>query len=134
MTMREKLRAWTEAVETFFVEVVLEERRGTSASLARGALFLLSKVYLLLAVKTRRFLYNIRIPPDSTLCAQVLAIGNLTPGGTGKTPVAEKFARDLRDQGRNVDILSRGYRSKPQPFVEWLVNKVLLREDTTPPR
>ena len=55
-------------------------------------------------------------------------------GGTGKTPVVEKFARELRDAGRNVAILSRGYRSKPKPVHEWLLNKILLREDTTPPR
>jgi len=64
---------------------------------------------------------------------QVIAIGNLTVGGTGKTPVVEKFARELRDQGRNVAILSRGYRSKPAPFHQVLLRKVLLRDDTTPP-
>jgi len=65
---------------------------------------------------------------------QVIAIGNLTVGGTGKTPVVEKFARELRDQGRNVAILSRGYRSKPQPVHRWFLNKLLFRDDTTPPR
>ena len=35
---------------------------------------------------------------------QVIAIGNLTWGGTGKTPVVEKFARELRDQGRTLII------------------------------
>jgi tetraacyldisaccharide 4'-kinase len=133
MAMREQLRAWTEALETFFIEVVLEERRGTRASLVRGLLFLVSKVFQV-AVKTRRFLYNVRILRDSTLGVQVIAIGNLTVGGTGKTPVVEKFARELRDQGRNVAILSRGYRSKPPPIHKRLVNKVLLRDDTTPPR
>jgi tetraacyldisaccharide 4'-kinase len=64
----------------------------------------------------------------------VIAIGNLTVGGTGKTPVVEKFARELRDQGRNVAILSRGYRSKPAPLHERILNKLLLRADTTPPR
>ena len=58
----------------------------------------------------------------------------MTLGGTGKTPVVEKFARELRDAGRNVAILSRGYRSKPPPFHVWLLNKILLREDQTPPR
>jgi tetraacyldisaccharide 4'-kinase len=86
------------------------------------------------AVKARRFLYNVRILRDSTLGVQVIAIGNLTVGGTGKTPVVEKFARALRDQGRTVAILSRGYRSKPPPLHEWLLNKVLFRDDTTPPR
>jgi tetraacyldisaccharide 4'-kinase len=131
--MREALQAWWEDLETFILEVIFEERRGFAANLIRAALFGLSKVYHL-AIVLRRFLYNFRIFRDSTLGVQVIAIGNLTYGGTGKTPVVEKFARELRDQGRNVAILSRGYRSKPQPFHVWLTNKILFREDTTPPR
>jgi tetraacyldisaccharide 4'-kinase len=131
--MRDRLRAWTENLETFLLEVILEERRGTRATLVRGILFGCSKVFEV-AIKLRRFLYNFRILRDSTLGVQVIAIGNLTVGGTGKTPVVEKFARELRDQGRNVAILSRGYRSKPPPFHQWLFNKLLLRDDTTPPR
>lgn len=131
--MREKLRIWTETVETFVLEVIFEERRGAIAELTRAGLFFLSKLFQIL-VKTRRFLYNVRILRDSTLGVQVIAIGNLTVGGTGKTPVVEKFARELRDEGRNVAILSRGYRSKPTPLHERLLNKILLREDTTPPR
>jgi tetraacyldisaccharide 4'-kinase len=131
--MREKFRAWSESVETFFLEVVLEERRGKRATIIRGTLYACSKVFKV-AIKFRRFLYNVRILRDSTLGVQVIAIGNLTVGGTGKTPVVEKFARELRDEGRNVAILSRGYRSKPSPLLERLMNKLLLREDTTPPR
>ena len=131
--MREKFRVWTENIETFLLEVILEKRGGTRAAIVRAILFLLSKVFQVL-IKTRRFLYNVRILRDSTLGVQVIAIGNLTVGGTGKTPVVEKFAQELRDQGRNVAILSRGYRSKGQPFHQWLTNKILLREDTTPPR
>jgi tetraacyldisaccharide 4'-kinase len=48
--------------------------------------------------------------------------------------VVEKFARELRDAGRNVAILSRGYRSKPTPLHLKLINKLLLRDDQTPPR
>jgi tetraacyldisaccharide 4'-kinase len=131
--MRQKLRALAEKLETFLLEVILEERRGKRATLVRGVLFTLSLVFHA-AIKTRRFLYNVRILRDATLGVQVIAIGNLTVGGTGKTPVVEKFARELRDEGRNVAILSRGYRSKPVPFHQWLVNKLLLRDDTTPPR
>jgi tetraacyldisaccharide 4'-kinase len=85
-------------------------------------------------VKTRRFLYNVRILRDRTLGVQVIAIGNVTVGGTGKTPVVEKFARVLQDQGRNVAILSRGYRSKPPPLTQRLVDRLLLRRESTPPR
>ncbi len=131
--MRETFRAWTENLETFFLEVILEHRRGARATVVRGILLTLSKVFEV-AIKTRRFLYNARILRDSTLGVQVIAIGNLTVGGTGKTPVVEKFARVLRDQGRTVAILSRGYRSKPTPLTKLLWNKLLLRHDTTPPR
>src|SRR5579862_9844364 len=124
---------WIEAAETFFQEVILEERKGAGRSMVRGALFGFSKVFELL-VKTRLFAYNFRILRDSTLGVQVIAVGNLTVGGTGKTPVVEKFARELRDQGRTVAILSRGYRSKPVPVHRWLVNKLFFREDQTPPR
>jgi tetraacyldisaccharide 4'-kinase len=131
--MRERLRAWTENLETFFLEVIVEERRGARESFVRGLLYGCSKIFQA-AIKTRRFLYNVRILRDSTLGVQVIAVGNLTVGGTGKTPVVEKFARELRDQGRTVAILSRGYRSKPSPLHQRLLNKVFLRNDTTPPR
>src|SRR5690349_33593 len=131
--MREKFRVWIENLETFLLEVILKERPGIRANLVRALLFGCSKIFQV-AIKFRRFLYNVRILRDSTLGVQVIAIGNLTVGRTGKTPVVEKFARELRDQGRNVAILSRGYRSKPAPFHQWLLNKILLRHDTTPPR
>jgi tetraacyldisaccharide 4'-kinase len=65
---------------------------------------------------------------------QVITVGNLTVGGTGKTPVVEKFARVLTDQGRKVAILTRGYRSKPPPLMQRLKATFSLQEDTTPPR
>src|ERR1017187_9293049 len=131
--MREKFRAWAETLETFFLEVVFEEPHDFKAKATRGVLFGGSKVFQV-AVKIRRLLYNVRILRDKTLGVQVIAIGNLTVGGTGKTPVVEKFARELRDAGRNVAILSRGYRSRPAPLHVKLLNKILLREDQTPPR
>jgi tetraacyldisaccharide 4'-kinase len=131
--MRQTIRAWFEAIETPFLEVIFEQRRGKKAALARSILFGLSKIYQVLLV-IHRFFIQARLVRDSTLGIQVIAIGNLTFGGTGKTPVVEKFARELQRQGRTVAILSRGYRSRPQPMGELLLNKLLLREDSTPPR
>src|SRR5215471_2079115 len=131
--MRETLRVWLEYTETFVLEVILEKRQTKSAKVVRGFLHMLSRAYGAV-IKARRFLYNVRILRDSTLGVQVIAVGNLTVGGTGKTPVVEKFARALRDQGRSVAILSRGYRSKPPPMHQWMLNKLFLRDTTTPPR
>jgi tetraacyldisaccharide 4'-kinase len=131
--MREQWRAIAESIETYFLEVVFEERPGKWATAIRGLLFVLSKVFVVL-VKARRFLYDVRILRDSTLGVQVIAVGNLTVGGTGKTPVVEKFARVLQNEGRKVAILSRGYRSKPPPLRQRIVNILLFREERTPPR
>src|SRR5438034_2686856 len=133
MRMREKFRIWIENIETFLLEVILEERGGTKEDFVRGVAYGCSKVFQVV-IKARRFLYNVRILRDSTLGVQVIAIGNLTWGGTGKTPVVEKFARELRDQGRNVAILSRGYRSKPPPLARRLINRLFFRRERTPPR
>src|ERR1022692_3726149 len=130
--MRQKLRAGIERIIPFLGEVISEERPGTRATLVRAFLYGCSKGYQV-AIKTRRFLYDVRILRDSTLGVQVIAVGNLTWGGTGKTPVGEKLARELRDQGRNVAILSRGYRSKPPPLHQRLLNKLFLRTHTISP-
>ncbi len=132
--MREIFRVWTEKIMTFGLEVIFEQRQGYRAALMRGLLSVVSKLVLLVGVKARRFLYNVRILRDSTLGVQVIAIGNLTYGGTGKTPVVEKFARELQDQGRTVAILSRGYRSTPPPLRKRFLNKLLFRDDSNPPR
>ena len=131
--MRESLRAWQEQFETFALEVIFGERRGKKAALLRGVLFGLSKVFLII-VKGRRWLYEARIIRDHPLGVQVITVGNLTVGGTGKTPVVEKFARVLTDQGRKVAILSRGYRSKPPPLTQRWKNKLLLQDEVVPPR
>jgi tetraacyldisaccharide 4'-kinase len=132
--MRESFRDWAENIETFYLDVIFGQRPGYRATFLRGMLYIFSKFFLIIAVKMRRFLYNVRILRDSTLGVQVIAIGNLTFGGTGKTPVVEKFARELQDQGRTVAILSRGYRSKPKPLRQRIIDKLLFREDSTPPR
>ena len=124
--MRETFRAWQEQFETFALEVIFNERRGKRATALRGVLFCLSKVFLI-GVKGRRWLYEARIIRDHPLGVQVITVGNLTVGGTGKTPVVEKFARVLQDHGRKVAILSRGYRSKPPPLMQRLRNKLLLQ-------
>src|SRR5438045_8920844 len=99
--MRETIRVWTEAVETFVLEVISEQRPGKRAAFARGGLLMLSKLFAL-AVKVRRLLYNVRILRDSTLGVQVIEIGHITVGGTGKSAVVEKFGRALPNHVRTV--------------------------------
>jgi len=58
--MRETLRVWLAGTETYVLEVLLEKRQGKIATVVRGFLDALSRVYRPI-IKARRFLYNVRI-------------------------------------------------------------------------
>ncbi len=76
-------------------------------------------------VLIRLFLYRERLLRSYPLGCQVISVGNVTAGGTGKTPVVEIFARELQKQGRRVAILSRGYRKKELPWYRKFEEKYL---------
>ena len=63
-----------------------------------------------IAVKTRAGLYEWGWIAQRRLPRPVISVGNLTVGGTGKTPVVMWLANWLQAQGVQVGILSRGYR------------------------
>ncbi len=106
---------WTDRFERFAVDVILERRDGKRAAVLRWFLFLLSLLYSPL-VRLRLWLYNRNLAHSHSLGCLVISVGNLTVGGTGKTPVVEKLARELTREGRRVAILSRGYKSASQPI------------------
>ena len=85
-------------------------------------------------VQLRHSLYRKRIFRHKTLGCLVVSIGNITAGGTGKTPVTEVFARTLSAKGRKVAILSRGYRSKSKPLKEKILDLFRSKKYETPPR
>src|SRR4051812_13533144 len=103
-----------ENLEQFGIDVVLGRRHGFRESVLRGILYGLSFFYER-AVELRLYLYRKRIFRERTLGCLVISIGNLTVGGTGKTPIVEKFARTLQAGGRRVAILTRGYKSVAPP-------------------
>lgn len=61
------------------------------------------------AVAVRSGLYDAGWLRQERLSVPVLSVGNLTAGGTGKSPMVELIARTLRDMGRNPAVVSRGY-------------------------
>ncbi len=127
--MRERL----EQLEAYILSIIEERQQGKRHLPIRIFLRVLSMIFATL-VQIRLFLFRHGIFRPHTLGCQVISIGNLTVGGTGKTPIVEIFARTLQKSGRKVAILSRGYKKDEAPFVERLINKVTLREKVTPPR
>ncbi len=104
-----------EEFEQFAIDVIMGRSEGTLAALFGAFLQVCSYLFSGI-VQLRLWLYRNRILRDQPLGCLVVVVGNLTVGGTGKTPVVEKFARALHDRGRKVAILSRGYKSKAPPF------------------
>jgi len=118
--------------EHYTIDVIFGRREGMRATVFAGFLQGLSYIFSGIA-QSRLWLYRKRILHDQPLGCLVVVVGNLTVGGTGKTPVVEKFARALRDRGRRVAILSRGYRSKSAPmWKKWWYR--LSHTDEPPPR
>jgi len=62
-----------------------------------------------LGVRARLFLYGTGFLRGARLPCKVISVGNITLGGTGKTPAVEYVAKLLKKEGMDVVVLSRGY-------------------------
>lgn len=126
--VKEKL----DQLEHFGADVISDRKKGAGIKCLTLVLSGLSHVFSFIT-QARLFLYKNRILKSRSLGCLVVVVGNLTVGGTGKTPVVEKFARNLTERGRKVAILSRGYKSKPEQlykrFFRWLTHSA-----PTPPK
>lgn len=127
-------RSMSEKLEHFFLTLISEKRHRSVDVFLRGCLFFASGFYRRI-VELRHFLYDKRIVRNHAIGSLVISIGNLTCGGTGKTPVVEVFARTLREHGRKVAILSRGYKSRDKrSFMEKIKQKFSSKKMVIPPR
>jgi tetraacyldisaccharide 4'-kinase len=95
---------------TTFRDIVSGRRRGAAAGVLRAGLRAASVPYgWVVAWRNRRYdrgaaeIFRAGVP--------VISVGNLTVGGTGKTPMVEWLVRRLRERELRVAILSRGYRA-----------------------
>jgi len=87
----------------------LGNERGKFLSLFRSLFFILSLFYLL-AIKIRWLIYKYGLIRQFQLPSTVISVGNITWGGTGKTPAVIMMVRLFRQIGKKVTVLSRGYR------------------------
>jgi tetraacyldisaccharide 4'-kinase len=91
-----------------FYDLCSGRKRGISPSLARFGLRLAETPYAL-AMRLRNWRFDNRPKLSVEVSRPVISVGNLTLGGTGKTPVVKWLARRLRSEYLRVAILSRGY-------------------------
>lgn len=126
---RRSRQSGVERLEKYIVHTVLDEDGSDSSRPLALKLFLaLLSVFEFLfsaVVCVRNLLYKTGVLRCHPLGIQVVSIGNVTAGGTGKTPVTEMFARALAARGRKVAILSRGYRRKEAPWWERIFTQAI---------
>ncbi len=103
------------SLESFFHEVISPKRPLLLAPVY-GLLRLVS-VFYALGQRVRAGLYRRKIFRTRRLNCRVISIGNLTLGGTGKTPTVMRVADTLRRQGFKPAILSRGYGGRSRKSV-----------------
>jgi len=97
----------------YLLGVMTGRERGVGAAILKVVLSALTVVYYA-AHKFRHFLYRAGLLRSVRLPVPVISVGNLTAGGTGKTPFVEMIARRLAKRNLRVAILARGYgRTEP---------------------
>ena len=84
------------------------QARGAGGSLLRAGLSAAEPFYAA-AAAARNWLFDRRLKASHRLPRPVISVGNITTGGTGKTPVVRWLAESLRGRGRRVAVLARGY-------------------------
>lgn len=91
-----------------FKDFVSGRRKGPDAMLLRGLMWGTSKLYGL-GVRIRNRQFDSGKRPAEQVGVPVISVGNLTLGGTGKTPMVAWLAKWFRDQEIRVALVSRGY-------------------------
>lgn len=92
-----------------FLSLIRGQTRGLYPTLLRGLLWLASLGYGL-GIRLRNLAWSFACPHK--VGVPVISVGNLTVGGTGKTPLVEYLAQWFRQREYRVAILSRGYGSE----------------------
>ncbi|MDD7914587.1 tetraacyldisaccharide 4'-kinase [Polaribacter ponticola] len=93
--------------------------------LVRFLLFPFAVLYDLIT-SIRNFFFSVGIFKETTFKIPIIVVGNLSVGGTGKTPQIEYLVRLLKDQFK-TSVLSRGYKRKTKGFV--LVDNIHTADD-----
>ncbi len=114
-----------DVVQDYVLGVINGKKEGKLVPVVRFFLIGLSNVFSLL-VQFRLYLYRSHLLRTKSLGCMIVSIGNITVGGTGKTPAVEIFARALQKEGRKVAVISRGYRASSRFRLKRFMKKIFL--------
>jgi tetraacyldisaccharide 4'-kinase len=98
-------------IKEYYLSILSGQQRGFISAIIKSTLSIFTYPYLAV-LNTRNILYKNGIIRSIRLPVKIISIGNITTGGTGKTPLVEFTAKYLNEMGKKVAILSRGYGGK----------------------
>jgi len=96
--------------EADYLALISGRSRGIGPALARTGLLAIEPLYRGI-IRTRNTLFDQQFKASHYLGKPTISVGNITTGGTGKTPVVQWLADRLIQLGHHPAILLRGYRS-----------------------
>jgi tetraacyldisaccharide 4'-kinase len=97
--------------QNFYYNLVSGHSKGWIAAVLRAVLSILATIYSLI-IRLRNLLYNQRVFKIHHNETPVISIGNITLGGTGKTPLVIWLCNYLHKQNLSCAILTRGYKTQ----------------------
>lgn len=97
-------------MEEFYLEVISGKKKGVGPSLLK-CLFLFLSFFYGVVVRFRNLLFNLGLKKSHAAKVPVISIGNITTGGTGKTPFSAWVCHWYLNRNRKPVFLSRGYKS-----------------------
>lgn len=76
----------------------------------------IASIFYSAVIRVRNFLYDTKILKSKKVDAVVICVGNITAGGTGKTPLVIWLCDFLREKNISTTILTRGYKARKGKF------------------
>ncbi|OGW75265.1 MAG: tetraacyldisaccharide 4'-kinase [Omnitrophica bacterium RBG_13_46_9] len=95
-------------LKRYMYDLMNDRKRGALAQSVKGFLLMLSYIYGAL-VKCNHFFYKVKLLKSYKSPIAVASVGNITLGGTGKTPFVAMLSRRMAQNGKKVGVLIRGY-------------------------
>lgn len=106
-------------IEKYFTELMHKDKLTKFDHIFLFLTLYISRIYYLV-LNLRKILYGMKILKTRELPCKVISVGNLTLGGTGKTPAVESIANTLKENSIDIAILSRGYKTKRREKIKMI--------------